>query len=648
MAEKKTQQQVLAELVKKLGYKSYNELPVRSFLEEKLVNGTLTVRESVVLDLYARGITLQEATKATPIGKVFAEMFPPESKTMPGASPAPSSISSRANAVLNSTIKAGFTLDTPFKDISNSREAMEKIAKHTQSIDPHWSGIFNSLKGTHTRVTDDAPFVYQNPKEKASGLSSAKQSRQSSKFDGIPPAKEAFPEIVAGLSTVEDATTKNALIASSLAPYRPGEIAELRLGKYDMSTIEVDRPPGYFDVDQGAIIFPEGKTGNKAAQTLYLDKNSILYQTLAAQATEAQSLGSARLFPGMTTGKMTAAIQENITPRMAKFEDILGRPFNESKDFRKLVASMIVGELGYASEAEKMLGHTDAQLNAELTKVGQKHYISTIVRTNNPLAAVQLSLENMIGEAIGATTLNETAAAYGLDIPGFTDETANPITITRTGEELSEKTVVQPRQMTEQELASLDARQQQASANAREAAQEAEARALALEEANLAKSAELETKRREEAERRKALKGASKEEQAAAEAAKRAEAIKMDDDEARKMMDIMSDFMGTPVGKGITKAAVALPVVGLAAAGAARVEAAEQRVQAGEGVMPAYLKEGARFAIEEFADPTGMAFSKAEAIQERGKQLLEESTTQSEEELLRSFGEFGAEVRGIR
>jgi len=42
--QKKTQQQILAEIVKNLGYESYNDLPVRSSLEEKLVAGTLTVR----------------------------------------------------------------------------------------------------------------------------------------------------------------------------------------------------------------------------------------------------------------------------------------------------------------------------------------------------------------------------------------------------------------------------------------------------------------------------------------------------------------------------------------------------------------------------------------------------------------------------
>jgi len=107
-------------------------------------------------------------------------------------------------------------------------------------------------------------------------------------------------------------------------------------------------------------------------------------------------------------------------------------------------------------------------------------------------------------------------------------------------------------------------------------------------------------------------------------------------------------LIGKFIEFGGGKAMAALPVVGLAAAGATRVEAAEQRVEAGEGVMPAYLKEGARFITEEFVDPTGMAFTKAEAYEERGTQLLEESYDKTEEELLQSFGEFGAEIRGIK
>lgn len=636
--QKKTQQQILAEIVKNLGYKSYNDLPVRSSLEEKLVAGTLTVRESVVLDMYARGVQLQEATKKTPIGKVFSEIFSPESKMMKGQSSAPESFLKKTNILINSSTKSGFTPDTPFIQISNSREAMEKIAKATKEIDPYWSGVFQSLRSVHVQISDDAAFLYQNPKEKAAGLASAQQTRGTDKFKGFPPAKEAFPEIVAGLSTVEDATTKNALIASSLAPYRPGEIANLRLGKYDPSTIQTSTLPGYFDLESGQIIFPEGPRGNKAATNLTLDKNSILYQVLAAQAVEAESAGSDRLFPAMTTGKMTEAIRDNITPRMAKFEPILGRPFSESKDFRKLVSSMIVGELGYAAEAEKMLGHTDAQLNAALTKIGQQHYISTIVRSDNPLAAVQLSLENMIGEAIGASTLNETAAAYGLDIPGFTDDTAKPIAIIGSGGELSEKTVVQQREMTPDELASLDARRKKATEDALKSAEDARKARLILEEQNLAKDAELEEQRAEAAERRQKQRSRSKEEQAAQDAAEKAERIKLGDEESNKVVDFFGKILGKKLKPVVTGIEAGLTALGLGTAISQEAEGAD--------VTPTDVAVGAAKELTVPGLIADVAPAAGEVMEEAGGFLVDPVLESTEEEAQQKglAGDFEAQM----
>jgi len=42
----------------------------------------------------------------------------------------------------------------------------------------------------------------------------------------------------------------------------------------------------------------------------------------------------------------------------------------------------------------------------------------------------------------------------------------------------------------------------------------------------------------------------------------------------------------------------------------------------------------------------GMAESQATATKERGTELLEKSVDMTEDELLRSFGQFGSEVRG--
>lgn len=104
-------------------------------------------------------------------------------------------------------------------------------------------------------------------------------------------------------------------------------------------------------------------------------------------------------------------------------------------------------------------------------------------------------------------------------------------------------------------------------------------------------------------------------------------------------------------GKGTLKV---LPIAGAGLAFTQKKAEAEEMIEAGEGKMPAYLQKGAEFIAEEFTpygtakDIAGAAGAQAEAFQERGKQLLEESTTQTEEELLQSFGEFGAEVRGIK
>jgi hypothetical protein len=74
----------------------------------------------------------------------------------------------------------------------------------------------------------------------------------------------------------------------------------------------------------------------------------------------------------------------------------------------------------------------------------------------------------------------------------------------------------------------------------------------------------------------------------------------------------------------------------------------------GEGVLgtPPQVSAGirtAKFAAEELTPQgalLGMAESQATAAKERGTELLEKSVDMTEDELLRSFGQFGSEVRG--
>lgn len=566
--KKKTQEDDLKAILKSLGYKSVDEMPARMSLEDKLFNGRLTVREAAVLDLYSRGLRIQPAVAKTEIGRQFAQAFPPESGLFgEDMAPAPESSRTRISAVANSTAKAGFSLDTPFREIVNSREALEKISQ-VGSIDPNWSSVFRSVEKFAITTDADKPIVYKNPKDVGSGLRGAKQSRETKKFKGVPPAKDAFPEVVAGLSTIDDPSTRNALVASSLAPYRPGEIANLRIGKYDPETVTVARAPGYFDPVAGEIVFPEGsqlKT-KSALEKLKLDKNSILYQVLISQAQQAEALGTDELFPNVDTGVMTKAIQENITPRMAQFEGILGRPFDEAKDFRKLLASMIVGELGYATEADTMMGHsTDAQINAALTKINSKHYVSQIVRSESPLTAVELALENMIGEAIGAQSFNETAVSFGLDIPGYTDldpEDPKVIPITTSGQQLGDSLTVENRPLTDAELGSLETRREKVNADNYEAAQQATKRAQLLEEENIARERELETQRAE----RKASKDAQKAADQAAKDAAEADKLKFTDEEKKGLGTFFNKVLGRKGQAVVTGVEAGLTALGISTA----------------------------------------------------------------------------------
>lgn len=570
--KEKPQSETLAGILTTLGYSDPNQIPVPALLDEKYKNGTLTVREAVILDLYARGLSINNATKGTPVGKSLAEVFPQEGNIMGVTSPTPSSAASRVTAVVNGVKKAGFNLDTPATEIMNSRENLAKIAEVSKSIDPHWSAVWKSLNAFGQQNNLGVP--YNDPKVMGKGLTGATQSRGTRRFDKVPSAEKAFPEIVAGLQTIEDASTRNAIVASFLAPYRPGEIEKLRLGPYDLSTFEGDAPPGYFDPENGKIVFPQSTRGKKTATDLTLDKNSILYQVLMTQSKEAEALGSTFLFPDVTTGSMTKAIQQNITPRMAQFEVVMGRPFDRAQDARKLLASLVVKQLGYPEEAEQLLGHTGASgFEEKIGAVSNKYYVSSIARVDNPLAATQLAIENMIGEAIGAQTLNETATALGLDIPGYTDETASPITITRSGGVLSEKIDIQDRPMSAEELASLEARRADMDATLRLAAQEKESRALDIETQNLERDAELQGKRQAAAEQRQQQRALSKAEKEAQEAAQKAEAVRLDDEQANRVVDFFGKLLGKKIQPVVTGVEAGLTALGITAATMEEAEA---------------------------------------------------------------------------
>tara|TARA_E500000318_G_scaffold36304_1_gene35273 strand:- start:888 stop:2855 length:1968 start_codon:yes stop_codon:yes gene_type:complete len=593
----------LESIVKTLGYSSVADMPSRDSLIPKLADGSLTVREAAVLDLYVRGIRLQPATKQTEIGKAFNEKFGISASILPEKdAPAPSSASTRLNGVVNSAVKAGFQLNTPIIDIINSREALEKINEvSATAIDPKWSGVFRSIEAANGVFLPDDPLVYKSPKIVGLGLSGAQQSRESKKFDAVPPPDKVFPEISAGLQQIEYPSDRNAIVAFGLSPYRPGEMVNLRLGKYDPQTITADRAPGYFDPEKGEIVFPEGtQTKTKGAlERLKLDRNSVLYNVLMEQARIADLEGSDYLFPDVTTKTTTDAIKAHITPRLEQFEAILGRPFEESKDFRKLIASMVIYELGYQAEAKEMLGHAnDAQINATIGKVMDNFYASRIASSDSPLTSVYVAYENLIGNSLGVNSVNDIAIRFGLDLPGFTDidETSNNyVPLTKKGQVVESNV---PRPPTAEEVQDSQETRERTQAENYRATQFAIREGQEVELKNLEQAEQIESKRQEQREQKARSKVEAKEK---AEEERKAK-LKMDDEQSDKFLKIFGDITGNKYAQG------ALTVGGTALIGASvipRVAEAQEKIEAGRPVAPSVLEEVGQFIYEE--SPVGIA-----------------------------------------
>lgn len=642
----------LESIVKNLGYNSVQDMPSRESLIPKLADSTLTVREAVVLDLYVRGVRLQPATLQTEIGKGFNEKFGVTASILPEKdAPAPSAAYTRINGVSSSAVKAGFQLNTPIIEIINSREALEKINEvSSTAIDPKWSGVFRSIEAANGAFLPDTPLAYKSPKIVGRGLSSAQQSRRSKKFTAVPPPEEVFPEISAGLQQIEYPSDRNALVAFGLSPYRPGEMVNLRLGKYDPQTITADRAPGYFDPEKGEIVFPEGsQTKTKGAlERLKLDPNSVLYNVLIEQSRIAELEGSDYLFPDVTTQTTTDAIKTHITPRLSQFEDILGRSFDESKDFRKLIASMVIYELGYQAEAKDMLGHAnDAQINATIGKVMDNFYASRIASSDSPLTSIYVAYENLIGNSLGVNSVNDIAIRFGLDLPGFTDidETSNNyVPLTKKGQVVESNV---PRPPTAEEVQDSQETRERTQAENYRATQFAIQEGQEVELKNLEQAEQIESKRQEQREQKARSKVEAKEK---AEEERKA-ALKMDDDQSDKFLKIFGDITGNKYTQAFLGA---LPAAGLGLASVSLSQDIQADIEKGEGVFGTSPEVSAairtaKVAAEEFTPQgilIGLAESQAKSATERGKQLLEQSFDMDEEELLRSFGRFGAEMRG--
>jgi len=352
-----------------------------------------------------------------------------------------------ADKIKNQTLTIGEAIDMGPKGKRNAvRKAIEAAGK---SLDDSWSTIgdskfLTSLNEVGSEATFTTLATVQTAIEKASaandlppppnifkaegkargmGLEKSKQARKTKAFKQVPGAQQSLPILTEGIATIKDPSVRAAVAFNALVPLRPGEVATIRLE-------DIDFESGRFT--------EEFRRGNKIRNALDLPEVSL--EILRDAAEKAKAEGREYLFLPKDTdtnltsdaakkarssfvSKMTDGVKApgGIAERFKPFEGILGRKIEGVKDIRKIVPSIIAIELGYATEASTILGHDNFDDTIEgLKGITSKHYVSQVMTQEGTTAKQALrALQNMYGEVLGLSTLNELPASMGVTAAGL-------------------------------------------------------------------------------------------------------------------------------------------------------------------------------------------------------------------------------------
>ena len=316
--------------------------------------------------------------------------------------------------------KAGLDIDSPFsifQDENTSIKLAEAVkGKEGKSGSTNFvtlGSVESDLRPIYRRKTGGSyPFekifgadgiLQQSPDlMKKYGLQ-FRQTRGTRAFKEIPKGEISLKNIAQGISEIPDADVRAAVAFQSLIPLRPGEVASLVADDIDFTT---------------GRISDEYRRVNKI-------RNPVELPEVALSILKAQQVKNGdELFKDVTTAKMSSAVKKHVAPKFAEYQKAMGRPIIGASDIRKIVPSIIVGQLGYDKEAGAILGHTKYDdVLGELTATTRKHYASKIMDDvgSSPKIAL-MSLQNMYGEVLGLGTINELAGEFDLDLPDLTNE----------------------------------------------------------------------------------------------------------------------------------------------------------------------------------------------------------------------------------
>ena len=332
---------------------------------------------------------------------------------------------------------AGLTMDSPWDSIKET-DFLKKLDEiGSESNFTTLTSIENELKSTAS--VSDIPYPVTTVfgaegKSRKLGLEKAKQARRTKAFKGVPEAKQSLKALTEGVAAIKDPMVRSAVAFNALVPLRPGEVAGIKLDDIDFET-------GAFKEAYRRV----NKIRNE------LDLPEVALEILRDAADTARAEGREYLFLGKDVkdpkkatstfvNRMTSAVKapDGIGPRFKPFAKEMGREVAGASDIRKIIPSIIANELGYKSEASAIMGHSSFDETIDgMKSITRKHYASQIITGEGTTAKQALrALQNMYGEVLGLSTLNELPASMNVEAKGLTSSGAPKLAVIPKGAEI--------------------------------------------------------------------------------------------------------------------------------------------------------------------------------------------------------------------
>ncbi len=351
--------------------------------------------------------------------------------------------------------KAGLSIDSPFSIFQDENTSI-KLAEAVRgkegksgnsnfvtlgSVESDLKPIYRRKTGTKypfEKVFGADGFLQESPDLMKKYSLQFKQPRKTRGFKEVPKGEISLKNIAQGISEIPDADVRAAVAFQSLIPLRPGEVASLVADDIDFTT---------------GRISDEYRRVNKIRNPVELPE--VALSILKSQ----QAKNGNDLFKGVTTSKMSSAVKKHVAPKFDEYQKAMGRKIIGASDIRKIVPSIIVGELGYDKEAGAILGHAKYDdVLGELTKTTRKHYVSKIMDDvgSSPKIAL-MSLQNMYGEVLGLNSLNELASEFDLDLPDLTNEGSPKLIVVPKEQDIASNVRIQG-ELTDEDLDLLEER----------------------------------------------------------------------------------------------------------------------------------------------------------------------------------------------